>query len=276
METAIVTDSTCDIPADLATKLDIHVVPNIIVMQGKSVEDGVGISRREFYERLPEMDPLPTTSTASSGTYQTLYDQLFKQDINQIISIHASSQLSGIYNAASVAANSFGNRVAVVDSQNVSLGLGFQVLEAAQAALEGKPPESILTDIALVRQRVRLVAMLDTLEYVRRSGRVSWARARVGSLLRIKPFIEIVEGDAKSVGDVRTRRKGIARLREIVLSLGPLERLAIMHSNAETDAQLFLASLDADPPYEPLVVNATTVIGTHVGPNGLAFTAVVK
>jgi DegV family protein with EDD domain len=245
-------------------------------MQGKSVEDGVGISRREFYERLPEMDPLPTTSTASSGTYQTLYDQLFKQDIDQIISIHASSQLSGIYNAASVAANSFGNRVAVVDSQNVSLGLGFQVLEAAQAALEGKPPESILADIALVRQRVRLVAMLDTLEYVRRSGRVSWVRARVGSLLRIKPFIEIVEGDAKSVGDARTRRQGIARLREIVLSLGPLERLAIMHSNAEADAQLFLASLDADPPYEPLVVNATTVIGTHVGPNGLAFTAVVK
>jgi len=276
METAIVTDSTCDIPADLVTKLNIHVVPNIIVMQGKSVEDGVGVSRREFYERLPEMDPLPTTSTASSGTYQILYDQLFKQDIDQIISIHASSRLSGIFNAATVAANTFSDPVVVVDSQNVSLGLGFQVLEAAQAALEGKPPESILASIAHVRQRVRLVAMLDTLEFVRRSGRISWARARVGSLLRIKPFIEIIEGDAKRVGDARTRRKGIARLREIVLSLGPLERLAIMHSNAETDAQQFLASLDADPPYEPLVVNATTVIGTHVGPNGLAFTAVVK
>jgi DegV family protein with EDD domain len=276
METAIVTDSTCDIPADLVTNLDIHVVPNIIVMQGKSVEDGVGISRREFYEKLPEMDPLPTTSTASSGTYQALYDQIFKQDIDQIISIHASSRLSGIYNAASVAANTFSDRVIVVDSQNISLWLGFQVLEAAQAALEGKTPESILVSIANVRQRVRLVAMLDTLEYVRRSGRVSWARARVGSLLRIKPFIEIVKGEAKRVGDARTRRKGIARLREIVLSLGPLERLAIMHTNAETDAHQFLASLDADPPYEPLVVNATTVIGTHVGPNGLAFTAVVK
>ena len=276
METAIVTDSTCDIPADLVTNLDIHVVPNIIVMQGKSFEDGVGISRREFYEKLPEMDPLPTTSTASSGTYQALYDQIFKQDIDQIISIHASSRLSGIYNAASVAANTFSDRVVVVDSQNVSLGLGFQVMEAAQAALEGKTPESILVSIAHVRQRVRLVAMLDTLEYVRRSGRISWARARVGSLLRIKPFIEIVKGEAKRVGDARTRRKGIARLREIVLSLGPLERLAIMHTNAETDAHQFLASLDADPPYEPLVVNATTVIGTHVGPNGLAFTAVVK
>jgi len=276
MEITIVTDSTCDLPSDLISKLGIYVVPNIIVMQGKSVEDGVGISRREFYERLPEMNPLPTTSTASSGTYQALYDQILKQGIDKIISVHASSRLSGIFNAASIAANPFGDRVDVIDSQNVSLGLGFQVLEAANAAQENKTPRSILSSIDHVRQRVRLVAMLDTLEYVHRSGRVSWARARVGSLLRIKPFIEIVGGDAKRAGDARTRRKGIARLREHVLSLGPLERLGIMHSNAETDAQQFLNSLDADPPYEPLIVNATTVIGTHVGPNGLAFSAVVK
>jgi DegV family protein with EDD domain len=118
--------------------------------------------------------------------------------------------------------------------------------------------------------------MLDTLEYVRRSGRISWARARVGSLLRIKPFVEVVKGDVKKLGDARTRRKGINRLRNILLDLGPLERLAIMHSNAETDAQEFLASLELHPPYTPFIVNATTVIGTHVGPNGLAFAAVVK
>jgi DegV family protein with EDD domain len=245
-------------------------------MQGKSIEDGVGISRREFYEKLPQMHPLPTTSTASSGTYQSLYEQLFKQGIEKIISIHASSLFSGIFNAASIAANTFGDRIDVIDSQNVSLGLGFQVLDAANAVQEGKTPESILSSIDNVRQRVRLIAMLDTLEYVHRSGRVSWARARVGSLLRIKPFIEIIEGEAKRAGDARTRRKGIAKLRELVLSLGPLERLGIMHSNAEIDAQQFLTSLDTDTPYEPLVVNATTVIGTHVGPNGLAFCAVTK
>jgi DegV family protein with EDD domain len=276
MKIAIVTDSTCDLPADLITQLGIHVIPNIIVMQGKSIEDGVGISRREFYEKLPQMHPLPTTSTASSGTYQSLYEQLFKQGIEKIISIHASSLFSGIFNAASIAANTFGDRIDVIDSQNVSLGLGFQVLEAANAVQEGKTPESILSSIDNVRQRVRLIAMLDTLEYVHRSGRVSWARARVGSLLRIKPFIEIIEGEAKRAGDARTRRKGIAKLRELVLSLGPLERLGIMHSNAEIDAQQFLTSLDTDTPYEPLVVNATTVIGTHVGPNGLAFCAVTK
>lgn len=276
MEIAIVTDSTCDIPVELVKKFNIHVIPNIIVMQGKSIEDGTGISRTEFYERLPEMDPLPTTSTASSGAYQKLYDTLFKQDIDQIISIHASSKLSGIYNAASVAANDFGARVYVVDSENVSVGLGFQVLAAAEAAQEGKSTESILACVADVRQRVRLVAMLDTLEYVRRSGRISWARARMGSLLRIKPFVEVVNGDVRRLGDARTRRKGIDRLREILLDLGPLERLAIMHSNAKADAQEFLASLEISLSYKPFIVNATTVIGTHVGPNGLAFAAVIK
>jgi DegV family protein with EDD domain len=245
-------------------------------MQGKSVEDGTGISRREFYESLPMMDPLPTTSTASSGAYQQLYDKLFSQGTSQIISIHASSILSGIYNAASVAANDFGDRVHVVDSQNVSVGLGFQVLAAAEAVQEKKPLESILADVLNVRRRVHVVAMLDTLEYVRRSGRISWARARVGSLLRIKPFVEIVNGNVSRLGDARTRRKGIARLRELLLNLGPLERLAIMHSNAETDAQEFLSNLEIRPEYEPFIVNATTVIGTHVGPNGLAFAAVVE
>jgi fatty acid-binding protein DegV len=111
---------------------------------------------------------------------------------------------------------------------------------------------------------------------VRRSGRISWARARVGSLLRIKPFVEVVNGDVRRLGDTRTRRKGIDRLRDILLDLGPLERLAIMHSNAKADAEEFLASLDISLSYEPFIVNATTVIGTHVGPNGLAFAAVIK
>jgi len=276
MNIAIVTDSTCDIPAELVTKYKIHVVPNIIVMEGKSIEDGQGISRQEFYERLPDMDPLPTTSTASSGKYQELYEKIFSRSYDQIISIHAASSLSGIYNAASIAARDFGGRVHVIDSQQISLGIGFQVLTAAEAALQGNTLQSILAHLADVRSRIRVVAMLDTLEYVRRSGRVSWARAKVGSLLRIKPFIEVVKGEVRRVGDVRTRPRGITRLRDLLLSLGPLERLGIIHSNAEDDAHQFLASLDIDTTYEPIIVNATTVIGTHVGPNGLAFAVVIK
>jgi DegV family protein with EDD domain len=276
MNIAIVTDSTCDIPPELVTKYKIQVVPNIIVIEGKSIEDGQGISRQEFYERLPDMDPLPTTSTASSGKYQELYEKIFSRSYDQIISIHAASSLSGIFNAASIAARDFGGHVHVVDSQQISLGIGFQVLTTAEAALQGNTLQSILAQLADVQSRIRVVAMLDTLEYVRRSGRVSWARAKVGSLLRIKPFIEVVKGEVRRVGDVRTRPRGIARLRDLLLSLGPLERLGIIHSNAEDDAHQFLASLDIATTYKPIIVNATTVIGTHVGPNGLAFAVVIK
>lgn len=276
MEIAIVTDSTCDIPRELAKQNHIHIVPNIIVIENESIEDGKGFSRQEFYTRLPEMIPLPTTSTASSGSYHALYEKLFNQGANHIISIHAASLLSGIFNAANIAAQDFGERVHVIDSQQVTLGLGFQVLSAAEAVIESFPLEVVLTKIEDVRRRVRVTAMLDTLEYVRRSGRISWARASLSSLLRIKPFVEVKDGVIHRSGEVRTRRKGVARLREILHGLGPLERLAILHTNAEEDARQFLESLDTHPSSESLIVNITTVIGTHVGPNGLGFATVIK
>ncbi len=276
MEIAIVTDSTCDIPDDLAEAYQVHIVPNVLIIDGVGIENGKGFSRQEFYQKLPEMKTLPTTSTASSGTYYAQYEKLFKEGFQYILSIHASSLLSGIYNAASAAAKAFGERVRVLDSQNVSLGLGFQVLEAAEAIRQGLRMDEVLQRIEGIRSRIRLVAMLDTLEYVRRSGRVSWARASLGSLLRIKPFVEVKNGIVQRLGEVRTRAKGIARLLEILHSLGPLERLAILHSNAEEDARTLLENLDLALPTPPLLVNVTTIIGTHVGPNGLGFVAVVK
>jgi DegV family protein with EDD domain len=118
--------------------------------------------------------------------------------------------------------------------------------------------------------------MLDTLEYVRRSGRVSWARAQLGNLLRVKPFLEVREGDVLRIGDARTRHKGIERLKQLLQDLGALERLAILHTNAEDDARQILDEIHPDLDTTPLVVNVTTVIGTHVGPNGLGFAAVLR
>ena len=276
MSIAIVTDSTCDIPPELVEKFDIHIVPNILVINGKSIEDNESFSREKFYTDLPEMDPLPTTSTASSGAFGALYDELLQESIDRILSIHAASLLSGIFNAASLAAQGFGNRVQAIDSQQVSLGLGFQVLAAAEAAAEGLPLEDVLRRVGDARQRVRFIAMLDTLEYIRRSGRVSWARASLISLLQIKPFIELKDGVVHRLGEVRTRKKGVDRLLQLLRDLYPWERLAILHSNAETEARQLLADLDPDLPTEPLIVNVTTIIGTHVGPNGLGFVAVVK
>lgn len=276
MSIAIVTDSTCDIPQNLIRKYDIHVVPNILVINDRSIEDNEGFSRERFYTELPEMEPLPTTSTASSGTFGAVYEKLLQEPVNKVISIHAASLLSGIYNAASLAAQAFGNHVQVIDSQQVSLGLGFQVLAAAEAMTEGLPLEKILQRVEEVRQRVRFIAMLDTLEYIRRSGRVSWARASLISLLQIKPFIELRDGVVHRRGEVRTRKKGINRLLEMLRDLYPWERLAILHSNAEVEARQLLEDLHPDMPTQPLIVNVTTIIGTHVGPNGLGFVAVVK
>jgi DegV family protein with EDD domain len=276
MPIAIVTDSTADIPEHLVERYQINVVPNVIVIDGKGMLDGKDISREEFYNRLPTMQVPPTTATTSSGMYQDLYEKLLEKGAEQILSIHAPKKLSGIFGAASAAAQAYGDRVQVIDSEQLSLGQGFQVLAAAQAALQGASIESIQSLLGNVRQRARVVAMLDTLEYVQRSGRVSWARARIGTLLHLKPFVEVRDGQVLSLGETRTRRRGIDHLRDLLYRLGPVERLAILHTNAEADARQFLASLTSDVPPDPLVVNITTVIGTHVGPNGLGFATVIR
>ena len=276
MDISIVTDSTADIPAELVENYHIQVIPNLIMIDGASLRDGQDISRQEFYDRLPWLNPPPTTATASTGAYTETYESLFRQGARYILSIHPSAKLSGILNAASGAAQAFEEKVHVLDSGQLSLGLGFQVLAAAEAVRQGASLENVLHLLKEMRQRVRLIAMLDTLEYVRRSGRVSWARARLGNLLQFKPFIELKDGSVFSLGETRTRSKGCQRLREFLFRLGSLERLAILHTNAEPDARQFLADLQLNLPVPPLVVNVTTAIGNHVGPNGLGFAAVLS
>jgi len=276
MSIAIVTDSTSDIPSELAKQYHIHIVPAILVIDGKSYEDGIGITRKELYERLPHMDTPPTTATPSAGTFQKLYEKLFKDGYQSIISIHVASLLSGIYNTAQIAAQTFNNKVWVIDSHQLSAGLGFQVLAAAEAVTKGDSLKKVLSVIENVRLRIKVVAMLDTLEYVRRSGRVSWAKARIGSLLDIKPFLEVKEGQIINLGQARTRRKGINHLIELCHRVGDVEKLAVLHTNAEDEAQQMLNQLKDIYSESPLVINVTTIVGTHVGPNGLGFAVVKK
>jgi DegV family protein with EDD domain len=276
MAIAIVTDSTSDIPYDLAGQFNIHIVPNLLMIADQTILDDQNFSRDDFYSQLPQMKSIPTTGTASVGTYLKLYNDLISQGTKQIISIHPAYRLSGILNAATTAAKEFDEKVTVIDSQQISLGLGFQSLEAAKAVKHGMSLGQVLAHILDVRQRIRLVAMLDTLEFLRRSGRVSWARAGLGSLLRIKPFVEVKDGEVQKLAETRTRGKGIERLIKLIRDLGPLERLAILHSHAEAEAHQILESLNLQTAYPPLVVNVTTVIGTHVGPNGLGFVALKK
>jgi len=274
MKIGLVTDSTSDLPADLVMQHNIEVVPAILIMGDKTYTDGEGISRQEFYRRLPDLPVPPTTASPSVGSFIERYERLFRGGIDRILSIHAPSALSGIFNAARLAAETFGEKVHVLDSGQVTLGLGFQVLMAAEAIARGAVLDDVLSLVASLRERVRVVALLDTLEYIRRSGRVSWVRARIGELLNLKLLIELRQGIVERLGQVRTRAQGIVHLTEILQSWGPLERLAVLHTNAEAAARQLLADIKPNLPIPPLVINVTTIIGTHVGPNGLGFAAV--
>ena len=272
----IVTDSTADIPPELVAEYGITVVPAVVVVGEKQYVDGEGLSRAEFYRRLPQMNPLPTTAAPAVGVFAEAYRAALAE-ADAVVGIFLASTLSSIYQNGLLAAESFGGRVHVVDSGQLTLGLGFQVLEAARVARAGGEVQEVLAAVASIQQQVRLVAMLDTLEFLRRSGRVSWAKARLGSLLQIKPFLEVRNGEVLSLPAVRTRRKGLARLAEHVRAWGALDYLALLHTGAPDDAQALLAAAVTEglvlPPMKVLV---TTVIGTHVGPRGVGAVGVLK
>lgn len=278
MKIGVVTDSTSDLPAYLIEQHEIQVVPSILVLDGKEYADGIGITREEFYNRLPSFQTQPTTAAPSIGDFITPYETLFSQGCNHIISIHSASQLTTIFNTARQAAQEFPDKVTCIDSGSLSLGLGFQVVAAAEQAEFGLKPA--LDAIESTRKRLRLSAALDTMEYLKRSGRVPAAVAALGGILSIKPLIELTNGEVKAIGAVRTTKQADERMLNFLLSGGEYERLAILHTNAEPRAKQLLNELMQNVrmsiPRDIIFVNVTTVIGTHVGPNGLGFAAVRK
>ena len=280
MKLGIVTDSTCDIPQFLVEQHELEVVPCILVMDGKEYVDGKDITREEFYRRLPTLHASrqPTTAAPSMGDFSGRYDSLLSRGCNHILSIHAAGALTSILNIARQAAADFSDRVTCVDSTSLSLGLGFQVLAAAEAAEMGL--QAALDAIKSAHKRLHVSAALDTLEYVKRSGRIPATVATLGSLLSIKPLIELTNGEVKAIGAVRTTSQANERMLKFLLEGGELEKLAILHTGAEARAKEFLNELmqkaSQSVPRDILMVNVTTVIGTHIGPNGLGFAAVRK
>ncbi len=278
MKIGIVTDSTSDLPAYLIEQYEIVVVPSILVLEGKEYADGIGITREEFYNRLPSLRTPPTTAAPSIGDFTTPYETLFSQGCDHIISIHAASQLTTIVNVARQASTEFPDKVTCIDSGSLSLGLGFQVVAAAEEAEFGLKPA--LDAIESTRKRLHVSAALDTMEYLKRSGRVPAVVAALGGLLSIKPMIELVDGEVKAIGAVRTTSQADERILKFLLERGELQRLAILHTNAEPRARNLLNEMmfhaRQSVPRDILFVNVTAVIGTHLGPNGLGFAAVRK
>jgi DegV family protein with EDD domain len=268
---AVVTDSTADIPPERAESLSIGVVPALLTIDGETYRDGEGMTRRELYHRLPELSQTPKTASPSPHYFSQAYEEALTAGARSVVSLHLSAKLSGIFNAASQAAASFEERVRVIDSRQVSMGLGFQVLETAAAALEGKGLDEVSTVARRARDRSCLTAMIDTLEYLRRSGRVSWLQAGVGDLLRMKLLVEIADGSIQLVGRVRTRKRAHERLMDIARAMRPFSHFAVLHTAAEEQAAELADRLADCSPTAPLIVEATTVIGAHVGPHAVGF-----
>ncbi len=276
MKLGLVTDSTSDIPQYLIEEHGIEAVPCVLVMNGREYIDGQGISRSEFYRQLPGLRPPPTTAAPSIGEFTLRYQRLLDKGCDHILSIHATGALTSIVDAAWQAAGEFKGRVTVVDSLSLSLGLGFQVLAAAKAADDGL--QAALSAVESTRRRLHLFAVLETLDYARRSGRLPATLSILGALLHIRPLIELTNGEIQTIGAVRTMKQANERMAAFFQLGGPFERLAILHASAEERAREFLQRVMQESgqalPRDILMVNVTTVIGTHVGPNALGFAAV--
>ena len=278
MKLGIVTDSTCDIPPFFVQQHELDVVPCLLVIDGREYVDEKDITRDEFYRRLPTLETQPTTAAPSIGDFAARYNSLLTNGCDEILSIHAAGALTSILSTAQQAAREFQGRVTCVDSTSLSLGLGFQVLAAAEAAELGM--QAALTAVEATRRKIQVSAALDTMEYMKRSGRIPATVAMLGGLLSIKPMIGLKDGEVKAIGRVRTTQQANERMVRSLLDGPALERLAILHTGAEPRAREFLNQLmqraSQSVPRDILMVNVTTVIGTHVGPNGLGFAAVRK
>jgi DegV family protein with EDD domain len=278
MKIGFVTDSTCDLPGSIVEQHELEVVPCVLVLEGKDYRDGIDITRDEFYQQLAALPASVPISTAapSIGEFGSRYETLLGRGCDHILSIHAAGALTSIIDSARQAAQDFNGRISVIDSTSLTLGLGFQVLAAVGAAELGL--QAALEAIESTRLRLDIYAALSTMENLRRSGRVPGVVAALGSLLSIKPLIRLKDSEVKAISAVRTSSQGTEKILDLLLQQGTLERLAILHTGAESRAREFMNIVMQKAsqmiPRDILMVNVTTVIGTHVGPNGLGFASI--
>ncbi|MCX6054707.1 MAG: DegV family protein [Chloroflexi bacterium] len=276
MNIKIVTDSTCDLPESIIKKYDITVIPAYINFTDGSYLDGVELSRLEFYQKLPDYETTPTTSAPAIGTFAKVYQELFENGATAILSIHIASTLSGIYNTAVLAAHTFENLIVrTFDAGNLSLGTGLVVEAAAKMAQAGRSLDEILEKVRDIAERTYTVAALDTLKYLRRSGRVSRLKAGLGSILQIKPILRM-NRDHVTMDAARTTTGAFQRLLDLLRALGPLEQIALLHTNAPYQAEALKKKIQTimKTPTEIYSQDVTPVIGSHIGPGAVGFVAV--
>ncbi|MGD8404064.1 MAG: DegV family protein [Anaerolineales bacterium] len=275
MKIRIVTDSTCDLPDDVVNRHNLAVIPLHINQGNNSFLDGIELSREEFYSRLPDYNPSPTTSTPSPETFRLKFEQLADEGAQSILCIHISESLSATVNSARMAAEQF-NRipVTVLDSTQLSLGLGFIVEKAAELVELGHKVEEIIDSLQEMMKRTYVFASLKTLEYLRRSGRMHFALARLGEILQIKPLLHMNQGKP-TAHRARTQSRATERLMEWLREYAPYEKLAIVHAGVQAEAEAMRERIkEFLPGGEIPVVQITPVLGSHLGIGALGFACI--
>ncbi len=273
---AIVTDSTADLPPELAAQYNIAVLPLSIIWEGTSYRDGIDMHPAEFYDRLRTAAVLPTTSQVTAPAFESAFASILELG-SPILAVLVSAKLSGTFEAAIQARNALGtgqDKIAIVDSRLTTVAMAMPVLMAACAAAAG---ESLCTCQAVAEQacaHTGVLFVVETLEFMRRGGRIGGAQAFLGAALNIKPLLGMREGEIEAIQKIRTKRAAVERMLELTverIGQGTPVRLAAAHASAEAEARAVLDAAAARlQPVETLCRPLSPVLGTHVGPGTVA------
>lgn len=272
----ILTDSTADIPPDLAAELDITVISCLVHLEKRTFLDGVDLTQQALCEMLRHGPPFPTTAPPPVGAFVEAYRKL-AGEVDHIVSIHLASRLSALYNVARLASEMVPEvGITLIDSQQISMATGWLAIAAARAARERKALHEVLEIVHGMIPRLGMCAFIQDLQYLHRSGRVDWASALIGAILKVKPLIAIEKGQVNLVEKVRTASQAARRLVEFATARGPLEEAMVIHLGAERDAEEVADRLSAlSPGYRVRIAEAGATIGTHAGPGAVGVASVL-
>ena len=273
-KTAIVTDSTSDIPKDLIAEHLITSVPlSVIFGEETSLDDGKQLTIEEFYEKLRSAEKLPTTTQPTPGDFVDIYSRLLK-DHDRILSIHISKKMSGTVNSAEMAKQQMPDApIEIIDSEYVHMPLGFLVLKAARLAAAGRPYDEILSSVRDLKSRMKELFVPSTLEYLRKGGRIGKAKGLIASLLEIKPILTLHDGE---VSQFKSARRWNQAKTEMINSMETMidtpSKLTVSVGDSDTEkdgAEMYDRIKEKFAPKEIFRVNIGTVVGTHLGPGGI-------
>lgn len=276
MSVKVVTDSVADLPPQVVNELGITVIPVNVRFGTEVYRDGVDLTAEQFYDRLVHGKTLPVTSVPSPGTFAEAYDKL-AEETDEILAIIVSAKLSGTYEVAlqSIGLMERKCRVEVIDSRWATMAQGFIVMKAARAAQAGASLDGLIEVVQKTMPRVDFLSTFDTLEYLKRGGRIGKAQAFLGSILRVNPLITLRDGVVEPAGRTRSRAKAIERLYNFVMSYSYIEEMAVEDTATPDEAEMLVERLSFKFPKERIYRSKMTpAIGTHTGP-GLLLVAIL-